>query len=76
MKGKKCQQITQKKTGDLCQNNTHRIPDRKTPITKIKIKISKNSQLKESFSPTKKSQEGKNWKEFTLEGWKLQRIHP
>ena len=47
LKGKKCQQITQKKTGDLCQNNTHRIPDRKTPITKIKIKISKNSQLKE-----------------------------
>ena len=23
MKGKKCQQITQKKTGNLCQNNTH-----------------------------------------------------
>ena len=31
----------------VSKQHTRRIPDRKPPITKMKIKISKNSQLQE-----------------------------
>ena len=62
----------------VTKQHTRRIPDRKTPITKItlegwklkrihpeRIKKAKNSPLK-----------GKNCKKFTLKRWKMQRIHP
>ena len=63
MKGKKCQQITQRKTGDLCQNNTHA----EFKIEKLQS-LKKNKKTKEFtinrvifvlFTP-KKSQKRKN----------------
>ena len=62
----------------VTKQHTRRIPDRKTPITKIKKKFKTIHHYKSNFVlfAQKISQEGKNWKDFILEGWKLQRIHP
>ena len=78
-KDEKCQQITQKKTGDLWQNNTHaefQIEKPQSLKQKQKFKTIHHYQSNFVLFTQKISQEGKNWKDFTLEGRKLQRIHP